>query len=543
MSQEGAELPEELRADLVLMNGKIITVDKEDSIEEAVAVKDGRIEAIGKNSEIRQFIGKRTLAIDLAGRAVLPGFNDAHNHLVEFGLNLAELDCRTPPVASIEEIVQLVRDRAAEVAPGTWIKGWGYDHTRLKERRHPSRTDLDRAAPDNPVVVKRTDGHMCVVNSLALEKAGITKDTPDPPGGHIVKDTQTGEPTGLLQETAQDLVKEKIPPPTLDQIKEGIRLACRTYLAEGITSAQEAGVGPEEIRAFIEMQKSGDLPIKVYMMLKAEYLKDILKLGIYSGFGNDRLKIGPIKIFMDGSMGGRTAALYSPYESDPSAYGILRQTQEQLDEQVKASHDAGFQVAIHAIGDRAIDVTINAIERALKENPRKNHRHRIEHCGLATPELRRRIKELGIVAVPQPPFIYALGDSFKANLGVQRMESTYPFRSFIDEGVLTAAGSDRPVVVGAPLVGIWSAVNRQTASGDTLSPEQRISALEAIRLYTINGAYASFEEDKKGSIEPGKAADLVVVSSSPLDVPPSRIRDLKVEITIVDGKVMYQAPP
>jgi predicted amidohydrolase YtcJ len=543
MSQEGAELPEELRADLVLMNGKIITVDKENSIEEAVAVKDGRIEAIGNDTEIRQFIGKRTLVIDLAGRAVLPGFNDAHNHLVEFGLNLAELDCRTPPVASIEEIVQLVRDRAAKVAPGTWIKGWGYDHTRLKERRHPSRTDLDRAAPDNPVIVKRTDGHMCVANSLALEKAGITKDTPDPPGGHIVKDPQTREPTGLLQETAQDLVKEKIPPPTLDQIKEGIRLACRTYLAEGITSAQEAGVGPEEIRAFIEMQKSGDLPIKVYMMLKAEYLKDILKLGIYSGFGNDRLKIGPIKIFMDGSMGGRTAALYSPYESDPSAYGILRQTQEQLDEQVKASHDAGFQVAIHAIGDRAIDVTINAIERALKENPRENHRHRIEHCGLATPELRKRIKELGIVAVPQPPFIYALGDSFKANLGVQRMGSTYPFRSFIDEGVLTAAGSDRPVVVGAPLVGIWSAVNRQTASGDTLSPEQRISAFEAIRLYTINGAYASFEEDKKGSIEPGKAADLVVVSSSPLDVPPSRIRDLKVEITIVDGKVMYQAPP
>lgn len=541
MSQEDTAIPEELRADLVLMNGKIMTIDKDDSIEEAVAIKNGRIEAIGKNHEIRQFIGNRTRVIDLVGKAVLPGFNDAHNHLVESGLNLAELDCRTPPIASIEEIIQLVRDKASKVEPGTWIKGWGYDHTRLRERRHPSRMDLDRAAPHNPVLVRRTDGHMCVVNSRAIEIAGITKDTPDPPGGHIVKDPQTNEPSGLLQETAQNLVKERIPPPTLDQIKEAIRLACQIYLAEGITSTQEAGVGPEEIRAFIEMQKSGDLPIKVYMMLKVDYLKDILKLGIYSGFGNDRLKIGPIKIFMDGSMGGRTAALYSPYENDSSAYGILRQSQEELDEQVKVSHGAGFQVAIHAIGDRAIDMTINAIERALKENPRGNHRHRIEHCGLATPQLRKRIRDLGIVAVPQPTFIYALGDSFEANLGVERMGSTYPMRSFIDDRILVAASSDRPVVIGSPLVGIWSAVNRQTANGNTLAPEQRISASEAIRLYTINSAYASFEEDKKGSIEPGKAADLAIISSSPVDVPSERIRDLKVETTIVDGKVMYQA--
>lgn len=531
-----------LAPDLILLNGNILTVDEDFYRAEAVAIKDGIILRVGDNREVKPLAGKGTKIIDLRGKAVLPGFNDAHCHMWMFGVQLSQINCRSPPTKSIAEILEKIGRRVKRTPPGRWIVGWGYDDTKLAEKRHPNRWDLDKVSPKNPVALRRTCGHTMVVNTRALEIVGYGKETPQPEGGEIEKDPNSGEPTGILRETAMSPVNDITRAYSVEEIEEAIKLACQHGLREGLTSYQEAGLLTNAIKAYQRLHAREELPVRVYMMVSSDILDGILEAGITTGFGDDWLRVGPIKVMMDGGMGGKTAALYEPYEGTKDNVGIIYMSQEKLDSLVKRAHDAGFQIAIHAIGDRAIDVSLNALERAIKENPREDHRHRIEHCGLSTPPLTGRLRRLGVLPAGQPPFLYNIGDSFNTNLGPKRIKWTYPFKTWFEEGLRPSGSSDRPVVLGAPLLGIWAAVNRETEAGVVLAPEEGVTPEQAIRMYTINAAYASFEEGVKGSIEPGKLADLVVLSDDPTRVPPQKIRDIKVLKTIVAGRVAYEAP-
>jgi predicted amidohydrolase YtcJ len=530
-----------LRADLVLLNGRVITVNSKMPRAEAVAVKDGKIVGVGTDRAIRRLVGRGTRIIDLKGMAVLPGFIDAHNHLWGFGVALSQVDCRSPPVKSVKEIVEKIGERAAKTPEGRWVVGWGYDDTKLEERRHPNRWDLDTVAPSNPVMIRRTCGHTCVVNSRALERVGYRADTPQPEGGEIEKDQKTGEPTGVLRETAMKPVNDLARVFSVEELMEAIKLGQERLLSEGITSCHEAGLDAKTVKAYQNLLASGQLKVRVYMMVQVDLLSQIVETGLVTGFGNEWLRIGSIKMMMDGGMGGKTAALYEPYEGTCDNRGIIYMSQERLNELVKKAHEAGFQIAIHAIGDRAIDVSLNALEAALRAAPRKDHRHRIEHCGLSTPAITERLVRLGVIPVGQPPFLFNIGDSFLSNLGADRIRWTYPFRTWLDKNIPAPGSSDRPVVLGAPLLGIWACVNRKTERGRVLAEEERITPEEAIKMYTLNAAFASFEEETKGSIEPGKLADLVVLSADPCEVPVDEIKSIKIEMTIVGGSVAYQA--
>jgi len=530
-----------ISADLVLLNGIILTVDKDFSRAEAVAIRDGKILEVGENKTIKHFIGPNTQIVDLEGKTVLPGFHDAHCHMHMFGVQLSQVNCRSPPIKSIEEIIVKLREKAEKTPKVRWIVGWGYDDTKLYEKRNPTRWDLDQVSSETPVVLRRTCGHTMVVNSKALELVGYNKNSPQPEGGEIEIDPSSRDLTGILRETAMNPINDIIRSYTVEEMEEAIKLACKQALMEGITSYQEAGLRTVPIKAYQNLRARGGLPIRVCMMISSDLLEQMIETGLTTGFGDDWLKIGPIKIMMDGGMGGKTAALYEPYEGTKDNLGIIYMSQQQLDIMVKKAHNAGFQVAIHGIGDRAIDVILNSYERAIKDNPREDHRHRIEHCGLSTPSINKRLRELNVLPVGQPPFLYNIGDSFNNNLGTRRIMWAYPFKTWFEHGFKPSGSSDRPVVLGAPLLGMWAAVNRKTENGMVLASQERVTPEQAVIMYTINAAYTCFEEKIKGSIEPGKLADMVVLSDDPTNVPTNTIKDIKVIMTLVNGKIVYEA--
>lgn len=530
--------------DLILVNGDVQTLDSKGTQAEAVAVRNGRIAAIGTTAEVKGLTHSKTEIIYLKGKTVLPGFIDAHNHMTMFGLLLSEINCQDGKIKSIAELLDEIACRTKQKRPGEWISAWGYDDTKFLEKRHPTRWDLDRFASEHPVVCKRTCGHMMVVNSKALELAGITRETPDPPGGEISRDAN-GEPAGMLKETAQDIIKKAMPEPGTDTLREALKQAGALYNKEGITSVHEAGAGftipgPSEVRGFQSALIKGDLSVRVYMMVYTELLDELIQLGFHTGFGNDFLKIGCFKMFLDGGIGGKTAAMEEPYEGDVTR-GIIYESEESLTEKMRKAHQAGFQLGVHAIGDRALHVLLNAYEKILLEYPRQNHRHRIEHFTLSTPSIIERARKLNLLPVPQVGFIYYLGESWIENLGQHRVQDAFPLRSLLEAGFLPPGSSDRPVIPGNPLRGIEAAVLRRTFAGRTIAENQAVSVDQALRMYTNYGAYASFEEDRKGSIEVGKFADLVVLGSSPYQVLPQEISSIPVELTIVDGKVVYQS--
>jgi predicted amidohydrolase YtcJ len=447
---------------------------------------------------------------------------------------------------SIEDIVESIREAVEEKGEGEWILGRGYDDFKLAEKRHPNRWDLDRAAPDNPVIITRLCGHISVANSLALELVGITKDTKDSEGGEIDRDPETGEPTGVLRGGARAPIRGILPPPDLEKLKTGIELAAEEFLARGVTSVSDAGVrDPLTVKAYQAAVRDG-IPIRVNLMMSRDVLDHLSELGVETGFGDERLRIGAIKMVFDGSFSGRTAAMFEPFKDTPGNMGILYASQEELDEGVLASHEAGFQVGVHAIGDRAISGVLDAYEAALKRLPKADHRFRIEHCGINSPEIVSRIKSLGVIPVPQPIFLWGEGESYRAGLDGERADWAYPVKTWMDEGITVALSSDCPATSGeeliSPLLGIHVAVNRKTDAGNDIGPAQRIGVEEAIRAYTLNGAIATFEEGTKGSIEPGKLADLVVLSEDPTKVALGAIRDIGVEMTIVGGRITYRKP-
>ena len=548
-------------ADVVLFNGNVITVDDKKPRAQGVAVKGGRILWVGTNEEVRQAIGRGTQGRDLKGMTVIPGFIESHNHTLMFGLGLDSIDLTK--VESVEEIIALVRERASRQKEGTWITGVGYNQNELKEKRHPSRQDLDRAAPKHMVSLRHTSAHGYAVNSLALAKAGITKDRPDPEGGKIGRDVTTGELTGLLFESpAMKMIDDIVPKPELEDLISALGKASQRFLSEGITSAMDASVGgndiPLQIAAYQEAVDRGVLKVRHNLAIWSEAVFDycrfeeslkearrrLLGLGIRTGLGDDKLRIGPFKIIVDGAFSTVTAVTYEPYgvEANDRGCGVLVIEADKLAKLASLAHGLGWQLSIHGIGDKAIDVCLDAFEAAQKSNPRRDARHRLEHCTMALPRMFDRIKKLGVIPVLQPGFIWELGDNWFRQLGKETCAKLKPFRTLLDNKILMAFSSDRPVVSGAPLLGIHSAVNQKTRTGQDYAPHEKITPEEALRCYTINGAYATFEEKIKGSIEAGKLADLVILGEDLTQVRPERIKDIPVMATMVGGEFCYQRP-
>ncbi|MFN0069947.1 MAG: amidohydrolase [Chloroflexota bacterium] len=528
-------------ADLVLVNGEIHTVDAGDSIVESIAIGNGRVLATGSSTEMRALGANGAQFVDLNGRTVLPGFIDAHVHLGAFGTNMLGIDCKAPGMQSIDAIKRAIRERARTVPPGTWIRAHGYDHTRLAEQRHPNRVDLDDAAPDHPVLVVRTCVHIAAANSRALELAGISDQTPDPPGGRYER--AAGRNSGVAIDAALGPLLAASGH-SREEMKTALQLANAEFLRAGITSCHDAGaMSDEQIPALLECVRESSIDVRVYFMvwlaLGIKQALQYLDTGLSTGFGNDRLKLGPFKIMTDGASSGPTAATRQPYDSQPCSCGILYYDQNELNHLVERAHLAGFQVTAHAVGDRAIEMMLNAYERVLAAHPKSNHRHRLEHCAICPPDLVQRIARLGIIPVLQPAFFWEFGEGYQRNYGTERTEQMFPARSLLDAGVIVAGSSDTPVTDHRPLFGIQQALSRATQEGSTGGDRETISLREAIRMYTINAAYASFEENIKGSLEVGKLADLVVLGGSLAHTAPSRIAKLPIEATLIDGRTRF----
>jgi predicted amidohydrolase YtcJ len=486
--------------------------------------------------------------IDLGGATVTPGFHDAHNHMAWYGLTQSEVDLK---VSSLDDLYAAVRLRAESAAPGEWVVGSGYDQN--KTGGHPTRDGLDRAAPGRKVWLKHTSGHMCVVNSPVLAELGIADRAVEVEGGLVVVDSG-GRPTGLLQERAQQLVSPLVLPYSVDALVDAIDIAGRHYLGEGITSCVEAGIGggwigksPIEFAAYQRARELGKLHVRVELMVAVDALRPLighadddvtfgLDLGVRTGLGDDWLRIGPVKIFSDGSLIGHTAAMCADFADTPGERGYLQNDSATLTAQIVAAHRSGWRVATHAIGDAAIDLVLDAYAEAAQRYPRSDTRHRIEHFGVARPDQVMRAADLGVVPVPQGRFVNEIGDGMLRALGPDRVPWAYRHRSLLDAGIVVPGSSDRPVVRGAPLLGMHDMVNQLTASGVPFSPGEAVTGLEALRAFTFGSAYASGQEDRKGSLTPGKLADLVVLSDNPATVDPGRIKDIEVVRTMVGGQ-------
>ena len=533
-------LPDKLFADLVLYNGKVLTVDARDSIVEAAAVKNGLILETGSSSEIWKFIGPRTRVIDLGQRTVLPGFIDSHTHPPGAGTRLFTIDFRKEGAKCVGDIQKLVGEKATVTDAAKWIRGTNYNDLKLVERRHVTRWELDEAAPNHPVFISADTGHLHVANSRAFELAGVTKDTADPRGGKIDRDVR-GELTGLLYETAGGLVSRLIPPYSVEETKDGLRSVFKQFVEWGVTTTHDAGVGQVSLRAYQELLESGEMPVRVLMMISRALEENLIALGIKSGFGNEKLKVMSVKLMADGSGAGGSAAVYEPQHRGTKGLGLMVTPEEELKRATVRSHEAGLRVSIHAIGDRAIDAALDAIEEAQKKKPVGDMRHRIEHCSLCTPRQMERIKRLGVVPSVSIGYMWGIGDNYVENFGPERVMWLHPMRSLNDRGIMAGGNSDYAVSDGNPLIQIYEAVTRKTMTGQVVHAPEGISVMDAIRLYTWNGAYIGKEEDTKGSIEPGKYADLVILDRDILAVSPDEIKDIKVLMTIVDGEVVYES--
>ena len=538
-----------MTVDLALVNGNVLTMDPARPRATAVSVAGGRITAVDEISP------GAARVVDLRGATVLPGFHDAHNHMIGFGMSLGEVDISSPPVRSLDELYAAIARRAEATEPGEWVIGSGYDQNKLGGH-HPDRDALDRAAPRRRVWLRHTSGHMCVVNSLVLADLGVDSAATEIPGGRVATDSG-GRPTGLLEERAQLLVGSLVYPYPLAELTAAIARAAEQYLKEGVTSCTEAGIGggwvahsPAELAAYQLARDQGRLGVRVELMTAGEVLHPLgahaddnlvagLDLGISTGFGDDWLRLGAVKIFADGSLVGKTAAMHDPFAGNSDNRGYLQADADVLRAGIIAAHRSGWQVATHAIGDRAIDLVLDAYADALAQYPRRDPRHRIEHFAVVQPRQVTRAAELGVIAVPQGRFATELGDGMLAAVGPDRHAWLYRQRSLLEAGMVLPGSSDRPVVAGAPLLGIDGMVNRRTWTGAPFNPGEAVTAEQALRAWTWGSAYASRQEHVKGSIAPGMLADLVVLSEDPTAVSPDRLAALEVLATIVDGQFGY----
>jgi len=534
-----------MNADLAVINAKIFTAAGARGWPDALAVWRNRIAAVGDRSEIEPLIGPNTELIDAAGAVIVPGLIDSHCHMASVGSEHAlQVDCTPEICRSIEEIIAAFRRAAAETPPGEWIVGFGYDETKLEEKRHPTRWELDRATRHHPVMLKSFTYHFGVVNTSALEAAGLDRKTPDPPGG-IFERSAEGELNGVCYEEAFFMWlpgfgkgEAIIPPYSEEEKTKGLALICRDFNRMGITSVGDASSDIHTLRACQNVHQRDSLTVRINMMIHERNFPVLRDAGIKTGFGNARFKIGSIKSFADGACAGRTAWLTTPYGEKADYHGIPVKSPEEMDEAVQQYHSAGFQISVHANGDAAITMVLDAYQKALRAQPRKNHRHRIEHCTFVTESILKRMKSLGVAAAPFANYVVTQGD--KLDVYGEWIHTMFAHRSFLDYGIPVGGSTDFPVVTANPFLSVQSMVTRKYTDGRILGPKQKVSVAEAITIYTLGSAYLSFEEAEKGSIEPGKLADFVILDRDPFSIPPEEIGTIAVNRTVFDGKTVYR---
>lgn len=537
--------------DLIFINGVVHTMDKNKTTAEAVAVKGERVEFVGTNEEVLKLKTEDTKVVDLEGKTLVPGFNDSHMHLLSYGYSLTMTNLIG--TKSLEEVLERTREfiKKNDMPAGKWVRGRGWNQDYFSgDKVFPTRYDLDKISTEHPICLTRTCGHVIIINTKALEILGIDRNTPQFDGGHFDLD-ENGDPLGIFREDAMRPVYDAIPSPSLEEIKRMILAASRDLNACGITS-----VGTDDfealprsdyenvVTAYRELIAEGKNSVRIYeqcLLPVKERLQGFLDKGYKTGWGDESFKIGPLKLLQDGSLGARTAALMEDYDDEPGTTGIITATQDYLNDLVMMAHKADCQIAIHGIGDKGMYMAFEAMEKAIAEYPRKDHRHGIVHAQITDEYLLDKFKELDAVAYIQPIFLDYDWKMVRARVGAEREKTSYNWKSLLDRGVHIPSGSDAPVETFNVMYGIYEAVTRKDLDGNPEGgwlPEQALTPYEALHAYTVEGAYASFEESIKGSIEPGMLADMVVLSKDILSIDPHEIKDVKVESTIFGGKVL-----
>lgn len=518
--------------DLLLLNGKIVTVDDTFSIRQAVAVRNGRIVAVGGNELADDYTAARVL--DLRGRTVVPGFNDTHMHV--WGNPARWIDLSK--VTSIVDLKKRVSEKAAQLGPGEWITGDGWSEDELVEKRRPQRSDVDEAAPENPVILTRAGAHSAVANSMALSLAGLTRDSPDPDGGTIERDG-SGELNGIIRERA-NIVGRLVPDALPEELRDSFVQNLRDLLQLGITSIIQAGNTPDEYTEWEQVYKmyGEDLPRAT---VQIRWMEDqrMRAFGRRTGDGNELLKVGAIKVLVDGGFTGPAAYTLEPYKDQPEYRGKLNISEAEINRIVESAHGLGWQLGFHTIGDAAIQMTIDAFERVLRAAPREDHRHYVNHFTVLPPETTlAQMAKYEILIAQQPNFTYTLEGRYREYLDGYKLQHNNPLRTPMSRGIFVALGSD--VLPVGPMVGMYAAVTRKGQSGTVYGQDERLTIEEAIRGYTRSGAFITRDERLKGALQPGMLADMAVLAEDILTIDPERIRDVKVDMTILGGKVVYE---
>lgn len=536
-----AALPASTRTepDLILYNANILTVDDAGPRAQAVAIADGRFLAVGSNDEVRGMSKPGTRQVDIGGKTIVPGFIDAHSHPSYAGIrHLRWVDC---DLRSIGAIQAAIRARASKTPPGDWVIGFKYDDTKTAEGRKLTRQDLDAAALDHPVFIEHRGGHTGYVNSLAYRRAEITDETADPPGGKFDRDPATGKLTGGLRENATNPFRKLIPTNfTRDEIRQGVKLIAQMMVRTGITSVTDAQASPADLLGYQDARAADELSLRVYCLMQYQCLDRMIAAGVRAGLGDERLRVGGIKLVCDGSISERTARLTEPYVGRPNDFGILVSSEEELYAGARKAHEAGWQIGTHANGDAAIDMMLRIYERLQREMPRRDPRYRLEHCTVVNPSLIARIRALGVIPTPFSTYVYYHGEKMK-EYGAERLNWMFAVRSFLDAGIHVTQASDYPPGPFEPMMALQSEVTRTDTHGTVWGPRQRVTVEEALRVGTLNGAYASFDEKQKGSVTAGKLADLVVLGRDPLRVDPMSLIEIPIERTMVGGRWVYES--
>jgi predicted amidohydrolase YtcJ len=527
---------------MIIINGVVHTMDPTTPIVEAVAIHGNHIVAMGSSNEIKKLAGSNTRIVDAKRRLVLPGFNDAHVHFLSGGFQLSSVDLRDANTPA--EFAERIRRFAANLPSGRWITGGDWDHERWPDAKLPTKELIDRFTPNTPVFVSRLDGHMALANSLALKLAGVNRQTLDPVGGVIVRDG-TGEPTGILKDAAQSFVWKVIPASSFEEKLAAARAATDYAAKLGVTSVQDMSAG-SDVGIYQTLLDRGELKTRIYAVAPLPAWERLARTGVRAHFGSEMLRVGGLKGFADGSLGSTTALFYEPYRDAPATSGIASDEMYPEGSMLKRVHDAdsaGLQILIHAIGDRANDLILSIFEQVERENGARDRRFRIEHAQHLRAQDISRFARDKIIASMQPYHAIDDGRWAEKRIGKERAQTTYAFRSLLDAGVTLAFGSDWTVAPLDPILSIYGAVTRRTLDGKNPKgwiPEQRIAVDEAVRAYTVGSAYAEFQDKVKGTITPGKLADLVMLSGDIFKIESKEIEKVKVLMTIVDGRVVYE---
>ena len=531
-----APISSQVAPDYVVINAKVFTIDEDQPQAEAFAVKGDRFTAVGSSSDIRNLASSGTETIDAEGMTVVPGFIDAHSHPSSAGVN--ELVQVNADLRSITEIKEVLRQRAAITQEGQWVRAFKYDDTKLAEGRPINRFDIDEVVPNHPAVVGHRGGHTGVYNSMALALAGVTSETPDPPGGRFYRDSN-GVLTGLAAERARYVFNSLIPSDsTREQRRDGVKLITELMTKAGLTSVHQTGASRNDMIAYQDARADGGMRFRMYLFPRVQLFEDLVNAGIRSGFGDEVLRIGAVKFSADGSASERTMRMSTPFEGRPDDYGILTMSQEEIHEAVENAHRNDFQIGIHANGDVTIEMVLNAYERVQRLWPRNDPRHRIEHCSLVNPALLQRIKDLGVIPAPFYTYVHYHGNKW-VEYGEEKKRWMFAHKSFLDYNIPVAPASDYTPGPFEPMMALQSMVTRKDFDGRVWGPNQRITIDQAMRICTLNGAYASFEENIKGSITAGKLADFVILADDPHDVDPDNIKNIEIVRTVVGGTTMY----